>query len=82
MRNLCLEAALDELASAGIQDPVIARGAKHTQLRSATTRGQLRMFAVTGTPSDWRSAENVRHDLRKILRGDGMLATPQPRSRR
>ena len=80
MRNLCLDAALDELASAGIHDPVIARGAKHSQLRWTTTRGQLRVFAVPGTPSDWRSAENVRHDLRKILRSDGMLATPQPRS--
>ena len=75
-----MRTALDELASAGIHDPVIARGAKHPQLRWTTTRGQLRVFAVPGTPSDWRSAENVRHDLRKILRGDGMLPTPQPRS--
>jgi hypothetical protein len=80
MRNLCLDVALDELASAGIHDPVIARGAKHPQLRWTTPRGELRVFAVPGTPSDWRSAENVRHDLRKILRGDGMLATPRPRS--
>ena len=70
MRNLCLDAALDELTRAGIHDPVIARGAKHLQRR----------WTTTGTPSDWRSAENVRHDLRKILRGDGMLMTPQPRS--
>ena len=80
MRNLCLDAALDEPARAGIHDPVIARGAKHPQLRWTTTRGQLRVFALPGTPSDWRSAAKVRHDLRKILRGDGMLATPQPRS--
>ena len=80
MRNLCLTAAIEELARVGIHDPVIARGAKHPQLRWTTTRGQLRVFAVPGTPSDWRSAENVRHDLRKILRGDGMLTTPQPRS--
>ena len=80
MRNLCLTSAIEELARVGIHDPVIARGAKHLQLRWTTTRGQLRVFAVPGTPSDWRSAENVRHDLRKILRGDGMLALPQPRS--
>ena len=80
MRNLCLDAALDELARAGIHDPVIARGAKHPQLRWTTTRGQLRVFAVPGTPSDWRSAENVRHDLRRILRDDGMLAVPEPRA--
>jgi hypothetical protein len=80
MRNLCLNVALDELASAGIHDPVIARGAKHPQLRWTTPRGELRVFAVPGTPSDWRSAKNTRHDLRKILRGDGMLAMPEPRS--
>jgi hypothetical protein len=76
MRNLCL----DELANAGIHDPVIARGAKHPQLRWTTPRGELRVFAVPSTPCDWRSAANTRHDLRKILRGDGMLATPEPRS--
>jgi hypothetical protein len=80
MRNLCLDAALDELASAGIHDPVIARGAKHPQLRWTTPRGKLRVFALPGTPSDWRSAKNTRRDLRKILRDDGMLATPEPRS--
>ena len=37
------------------------------------------MFAVPGTPSDWRSAENVRRDLRKILRADGLLGLPEPR---
>ena len=79
MRNLCLTAAIEELASAGIHDPVIARGAKHPQLRWTTPRGELRVFAVPGTPSDWRSAENTRHNLRRILRGDGMLAAPEPR---
>jgi hypothetical protein len=66
MRNLCLDAALDELASAGIREPVVAHGAKHPQLRWTTPRGELRVFAVPSTPSDWRSAENVRRDLRKI----------------
>ena len=80
MRNLCLIAAIEELARVGIREPVIARGAKHPQLRWTTPRGELRVFAVPGTPSDWRSAENVRHDLRKILRADGMLAMPEPRS--
>ena len=26
------------------------------------------MFAVPGTPSDWRSPENTRRDIRRILR--------------
>ena len=80
MRNLCLSAALEELGKAGIHEPVIAHGAKHPQLRWTTPRGELRVFAVPGSSADWRSAENVRHDLRKILRNDGMLATPEPRS--
>ena len=79
VRNLCLAAALEELAKAGIREPVIARGAKHPQVRWTTSQGELRVFAVPGTPSDWRSAENVRHDLRRILRDDGMLAVPEPR---
>ena len=57
MRNLCLAVVLEELAKAGIRDPVIARGAKHPQLRWTTPRGELRVFALPGTPSDWRSAE-------------------------
>jgi hypothetical protein len=73
VRNLCLAAALDELAKAGIRDPVVARGGKHWQLRWMGPCGEARMFAVPGTPSDWRSDQNPRHDLRKALRADGML---------
>jgi hypothetical protein len=81
VRNLCLTTAIEELAKAGIRDPVIAHGAKHPQIRWTTPRGESRVFAVPGTPSDWRSAENVRRDLRKILRADGLLlGLPEPRS--
>ena len=73
--NSCLTAAIKELAKAGIHHPEIAHGGKHVQLRWATPRGERRVFAVPGTPSDWRSAENTRHDLRRILRDDGMLET-------
>jgi hypothetical protein len=79
MRNLCLSAALEELAKAGVREPVIAYGAKHPQIRWTTPRGEMRVFAVPGTAGDWRSAENVRHDLRRILRDDGMLTAPEPR---
>ena len=37
MRNLCLIAAIEELARVGIREPVIARGAKHPQLRSMSS---------------------------------------------
>jgi hypothetical protein len=31
-------------------------------------------------PSDWRSAENTRRDVRGVLRADGMLEAPEPRT--
>jgi hypothetical protein len=80
MRNPCLAVALEELAKAGIHHPEIARGSKHLQLRWVTASGQPRMFAVPGTPSDWRTPENVRRDIRRVLRADGMLEVPQPRT--
>ena len=80
MRNPYLDAALTELAKAGIRDPVIARGGKHLQVRWATPQGEARVFAVPVTPSDWRAAENTRHGVRRILRADGMLEAPEPRA--
>jgi hypothetical protein len=80
MGNSCLRAAIDELAKHGVRDPVIANGGKHPQVRWTTPQGQLRVFAVPSTPSDWRSAENVRRDIRRVLRTDGMLEVPQPRT--
>ena len=56
-----------------------SRGGKHLQVRWTAPGGQTRTLVVPGTPSDWRAVENTRHDLRKILRGDWMLATPEPR---
>jgi hypothetical protein len=80
MRNPCLAAALEELTKAGIHHPEIARGGKHLQLRWVTPSGQPRMFAVSNTPSDWRSPENARSDMRRMLRADNMLETPEPRT--
>jgi hypothetical protein len=78
--NSCLAAAIKELAKAGVHHPEIAHGAKHLQLRWTTPRGERRVFAVPGTPGDWRSVENTRHDLRRVLRDDGMLETASPRT--
>jgi hypothetical protein len=58
---------------------VIARGSKHPNSRDHPAR-RAAAVRVPETPSDWRSAENVRHDPRKILSSDGMLATPELRS--
>jgi hypothetical protein len=80
MRNTCLDAALDELARAGVRNPTVARGGKHLQVRWTNPGGQARMLAIPNTPSDWRSPENARRDVRHILRADGMLTTPAPRA--
>jgi hypothetical protein len=79
-RNPCLTAAIEELAKAGIPHPEIARGSKHLQVRWVTANGQSRMLAVPCTTSDWRSPENTRRDVRRMLRADDMLETPEPRT--
>jgi hypothetical protein len=79
-RNPCLQAALDGLARVGIHHPAIARGGKHVQVRWTSRSGSLRVFHVALTPSDWRAPENVKHDIRRILREDAMLIEPEPRA--
>ena len=73
MRNPCLAGVLEELAKIGTHHHKIAPGGKHVQVRWANTRGAPRKYAVPGTPSDWRTPENVRRDMRQLLRADGML---------
>ena len=83
MRNPCLDAALAELDAVGIRDYQLARGAKHLQLRWAVA-GVLRMMTIPGSPSDWRSPQNTRRDMRRLLREDGLIeikpahAAPDP----
>jgi hypothetical protein len=73
MRNACLDAALAELDAVGIRDYQLARGGKHLQLRWAVAGHALRVLTIPLTPSDWRSPQNTRSDLRKLLRQDGLL---------
>src|SRR5215831_17692974 len=73
MRNACLDAALAELDAVGIRDYQLARGGKHLQLRWTVAGHTLRMLTIALTPSDWRSPQNTRSDLRKLLREDGLL---------
>jgi hypothetical protein len=77
--NPCLQAALDELEAAGIRGVEIVRGGKHLQLRWRVNGQGLRVFAVPGSPSDWRSPKNARSDIRRILRSDGILTAPEPK---
>lgn len=76
MRNPCLEIALRELAAVGIRDVEQARGGKHWQVRWSNGHG-LRIYSLPGTPGDWRSPHNVRADIRRMLREDGLLVTPE-----
>jgi hypothetical protein len=78
MKNDCLTAALDELNAAGIRDVAHARGAKHWQIRWGGSNGTTRFYSVPGTPSDHRSAANVRADIRRLLRADGFLVDREP----
>jgi hypothetical protein len=83
MRNPCLDAALAELDAVGIRDYQLARGSKHLQVRW-TVAGVLRMMTIPGSPSDWRSPQNTRRDMRRLLREDGLIeikpahAAPDP----
>jgi hypothetical protein len=81
MRNACLDAALAELDAVGIRNYQLARGSKHLQVRW-TVAGVLRMMTIPGSPSDWRSPQNTRRDMRRLLREDGLLetngASPKP----
>jgi hypothetical protein len=57
------------------------RARQRQQAPATTPQGKLRVFAVSGTPGDWRSAENTRRDVRRgSLREDGMLEVPEPQT--
>jgi hypothetical protein len=73
--NPCLTLAIKELAEAGVHQPEIANGSKHLQLRWTTPRGQRRCFAVSGTPSDWRSPQNTARDYAGSCVKTGPLKT-------
>jgi hypothetical protein len=77
MRNPCLEVALRELEAVGIRDVERVRGGKHWQLRWQVNEHGLRIYTLPGTPSDWRSSHNVRAEIRRMLREDGLLAAPE-----
>jgi len=87
VKNDCLEAALAELAAAGIRDVAQSRGGKHIQLRWSVNGHGLRVYSLPATPSDVRSSHNTRAGIRRLLREDGVItaaerkppATPKPK---
>jgi hypothetical protein len=82
--NPCTVAAKRLLAEVGIRDYLIVPGGKHPQLRFSINGGNVvHVFSLSGTPSDWRSAENTKRDLKKLLRNIGVIAPeskPQPQA--
>jgi hypothetical protein len=70
----CLTA--HQRAGSRIHHPEIAHGEKHAAEVDQSARE--RQVCRPGAPSDWRSLENTRHDLRRILARDGMLETASP----
>ena len=78
MRNPCLEAALKELDAVGIRDVERVCGGKHLQLRWQRVNGTgLRTYVIPATPSDHRAVHNTRAGIRRLLREDGLLVTPE-----
>src|SRR5437016_5932371 len=77
MRNAALDAAVRTLQEAGVHDYEIAKGSKHLQIRWRANGGQ-RFYALGSTPSDWRAPHNVRAEIRRMLKNDGLLTTPEP----
>ena len=79
MKNECLAAALRELAAAGVRDVQQSYGSKHLQLRWSANGHGMRMYSLALTPSDCRADRNVRADIRRMLRDDGLLPISSPK---
>jgi hypothetical protein len=71
MRNECLDAALRELATAGIR-PTQRNDRRHIFLEWDLPNGKKRQYTVSISPSDWRSVSNTRADVRRMIREDGL----------
>ena len=69
--NECVDAALAELAAAGIT-PAVEQGRKHIKI-TWQHNGEPRSYVTATTPSDYRALLNVRSDVRRILRLDGVI---------
>jgi hypothetical protein len=78
MKNPCIEAAVDELARAGIRDVSHVQGSKHRQIRWQSPTGMPRMLSISVTPSDHFAPAKVRADVRRMLRADGLLVDREP----
>lgn len=74
--NDCLDAAMAELEAVGIT-PRVEHGGKHLHLVWDTDTGQ-RKYVTAVSPSDRRAPLNVRSDIRRMLREDGVIGSDAP----
>jgi hypothetical protein len=70
--NECLNAAIAALKEAGVYDYQLVRGGKHLQIHWKYGL-EPRFYVLPVTPGDWRSVHNVRAEVRRMLRADGLL---------
>jgi hypothetical protein len=75
-RNPALRAALTELFDADIR-VTRAENGRHIQLRWSAPDGRIRMYVLPRTPSDHRTPDNVRAGIRRLLREDNLLPSPE-----
>lgn len=74
--NDCIEAACAELRSVNIE-PTVRPAGKHAAVEWEF-QGRPRSYYTALTPSDRRAHLNVRSDVRRILKTDGLLASGEP----
>lgn len=72
MKNAELAAAMFELHMVGVK-PQVERGSKHVKIRWEAN-GKQRTYVCGSTASDYRAALNVRADVRRLIRQDGLKA--------
>lgn len=76
LTNDCIEAAIQELRTCGIE-PSVKPSGKHAAV-SWNKNGTERTYYTALTPSDHRAPLNVRSDVRRILREDGIIVDEKP----
>lgn len=70
---------INELKRAAVGEIEVVQGGKHQQVRWRVNGSEPRFITIPGSPSDWRWEANLKADVRRMLREDGLLvADPAP----
>jgi hypothetical protein len=57
---------------------MLVNGGKHQQVHWRVNGSEPRHITIPTSPSDRRWEKNLKHEVRKILRGDGLLVDQVP----